>query len=107
MSESMWIERAQSAEAKLKALQEACGPAIERVKEFKKNFGVKERSNGEIDVDFEQFVKGIGSEGALALKDALMAEYEIETPQPKEEKPKKKKKKKKKKDKIVSVEEYE
>jgi len=78
MSESMWIERAQSAEARLATLKQAYEPALERVKEFKANFGVKERGNGEIDVDFDKFVKNIGYEAAIELKSIIDQVYEIE-----------------------------
>ena len=75
MSESMWIERAQSAEAKLKTAKDAYEPALERVKTFKANFGVKERANGEISIDFPKFVKNLGPENAAVLRSVLDEEY--------------------------------
>lgn len=66
--ESYWVERAQSAEAKLAALKENCQPALERVKLFKANFGIKERQSGEIDIDFDKFVEALGPEGFLELR---------------------------------------
>lgn len=68
MSEDFWIERAQTAEAQLKTLREAQGAAIERIKEFKANFGIKERSNGEIVIDFPRFVEQLGPDGSSELK---------------------------------------
>ena len=53
MSESVWIERAQSAEARLNTLKQAYEPALERVRNFKANFGIRERDDGSIDVDFD------------------------------------------------------
>lgn len=75
MSESHWIERAQSAEAKLKTLRESYEPAIERVKNFKANFGVREKSNGEIVIDFPKFVERLGPEAAAQLKSVIDEQY--------------------------------
>lgn len=73
--DSHWIERAQSAEARLKTLQQAYEPALEKTRNFKANFGVKERSNGEIDIDFEKFVKKLGREAALELRRIIDEQY--------------------------------
>lgn len=73
--ESIWIDRAQSAEAKLKTLKEAYEPALERVKAFKQNFGVKERGNGEIEIDFEKFVQRLGEASALELRAVIDEHY--------------------------------
>lgn len=75
--ESYWIEKYNSTEAKLKTLQDQYGPAIERIKQFKSNFGVKERSDGSIDVDFDKFAKAIGIEGALELRGIIDETYSI------------------------------
>ena len=75
MSESMWIDRAQSAEAQLKTLREAQGAAIERIKQFKTNFGIKERSNGEISIDFDKFIEMLGEEQSLELKRLIDKRY--------------------------------
>lgn len=77
MSESMWIERAQSAEAKVATLEQAYRPALDRVKEFKASFGVKEKSTGEIEIDFVKLVQNIGYEASLELKQIIDEEYEI------------------------------
>lgn len=69
--ESHWIERAQSAEAQLKTLKHAYEPAIQRIQQFKANFGVRERSNGELVIDFEKFVAALGLEGALQLREEI------------------------------------
>jgi len=75
--ESMWIERAQSAEAKLASIKESYGPALDRVKEFKANFGVKERSDGTLVVDYDKFAGAIGIEGALELRRIIDGLYGI------------------------------
>ena len=75
--ESHWIERAQSAEAKLKTLEEAHKPALERIKDFKANFGVRERDNGEIVIDFDKFVERLGPEACLELRMIIDEKYLI------------------------------
>ena len=75
--ENYWVEKANSAEAKLKTLQDQYGPAIDRIKQFKANFGVKERSDGSIDVDFDKFVKALGIESALELRGIIDETYSI------------------------------
>ena len=77
MNESMWIEKAQSCEAKLATMKQAYEPALERVKEFKTNFGIKERSNGELVIDYEKFVERLGVEGALELRKVIDEKYNI------------------------------
>ena len=75
--ESVWIEKAQSAEAKLATLKQAYEPALERVKQFKANFGVKERDNGELVINYEKFVERLGMEGALELRKIIDEKYNI------------------------------
>lgn len=75
--DSVWIERAQSAEAKLKTLKEAYEPAIDRIKTFKSNFGIRERDNGEIHIDFEKFVDRLGLEQALTLRKLIDERYQV------------------------------
>lgn len=71
----VWIERAQSAEAKLATMKEAYGPAIDRIKNFKANFGIRERDNGEIVIDFEKFVTNLGQAQALELRKVIDETY--------------------------------
>ena len=75
MSESMWLERAQTAEAKLKTMREAQGAAIERIKDFKANFGIRERNNGEIVIDFSKFVERLGPENSAELRKVINEQY--------------------------------
>jgi hypothetical protein len=75
--ESYWIERAQSAEAKLAALKDNYQPALERVKVFKANFGVREHSNGTIDIDFDKLVTRLGIESCLELRRVIDEKYNI------------------------------
>lgn len=75
MSEGMWMDRAQSAEAKLKTLKEAQGAAIDRVRDFKSNFGIRERDNGEIVIDFQKFAERLGIDGAQELRKIIDEKY--------------------------------
>ena len=75
--ESLWIERAQSAEAKLATQKQAFEAAIDRIKDFKTNFGIREKSNGEIDIDFDKFVDRLGIEGWIELRKVGDEKYRI------------------------------
>ena len=75
--ESLWIDRAQSAEARLLTMKDAYEPALERVREFKKNFGVREHSDGLITIDYDTFVGAIGADGALELRAIIDETYRI------------------------------
>jgi hypothetical protein len=52
-------------------------PALNRVKEFKATFGIKEKANGEIHIDFEKLVENIGMEGAFELRQIIDERYHI------------------------------
>ena len=75
MSESVWIERAQSAEARLNTLKQAYEPALERVRNFKANFGIREKDNGEIDINYDKFIEHLGSENSMILKSIIQKKY--------------------------------
>lgn len=77
MTADVWMERAQSAEAQLLTQKEALGGAIERIKEFKTNFGIREKQDGVIEIDFDKFVKNIGLESALELIKVIDETYQI------------------------------
>ena len=75
MSEDMWMDRAQTAESKLKTMQQAQGAALERIKDFKANFGIRERDNGEIVIDFPKFVERLGPENSMELRKVIDEKY--------------------------------
>lgn len=77
MSESEWMERAQTAEARLNTLKESIEPTLDRVREFKTNFGIKERTDGTIVVDFDKFVDRLGAEACLELRAIIDQKYRI------------------------------
>lgn len=75
MADDFWIERAQTAEAKLNTLKQAYEPALERIRTFKANFGLRERDNGEIIIDYEKFVTNLGVENAMELRQVIDEVY--------------------------------
>lgn len=77
MNDSGWIDRAQSAEAQMATMREAYLPALDRVKQFKTNFGIRERSDGEISIDFDKFADRLGREGALELRAIIDQRYQV------------------------------
>lgn len=77
MDESQWIERAQSAEARLATQKTAFESAIEKVKAFKANFGIRETSDGSIIVDYEKFVERLGLQGAMELRQIIDEKYHV------------------------------
>lgn len=77
MSEDAYRERAENAEAQLATAKAAYGPLVEKYKNFKANFGVRERSNGEIDIDFDKFVERLGLESALELRAIIDERYQV------------------------------
>jgi len=77
MSEDVWIDRAQSAEARLSTMKQAHEAAAERIRNFKMNFGIREKDTGEIDIDFEVFVQRLGVENALTLRQIIDEVYHV------------------------------
>ena len=75
--EQFWINRAQSAEAKLSTLKENIDALKDRVQQFKANFGVRERSDGSIVIDFEKMVDRLGPEACLELRSVIDEKYGI------------------------------
>ncbi len=72
-----WMERAQSAEAKLVAMKESMGAAIERVKDFKKNFGIREKQDGSLEIDFDKFALNLGVESCIELRKVIDETYKL------------------------------
>ena len=77
MSADQWMDRAQAAEAKLATQKEALGAAIERVKEFKTNFGIREKQGGAIEINFDKFVRNLGVESCLELRKVIDDIYKL------------------------------
>lgn len=75
--ESMWIERAQNAEARAGAYSEQIERMKEDVRYVLDAFGARKRSDGSFDIDYEKFVEALGPEGALEVRRLIDAHYSI------------------------------
>lgn len=77
MSEQVWMERAQTAEAQLAT----CSDNIDRVKDKHRNMmealGARERSDGKIDIDFVALAEKLSLEDALVLRAAIDEKHRI------------------------------
>ncbi len=71
------LNRAETAEAKFGTLKANMDAVIDRVKRFKMNFGVRERSDGSIIIDFEKMVDRLGPEACLELRTVIDDKYGI------------------------------
>ena len=77
MSEENWINRAQTAEATLATARQASEAAIARIREFKSNFGVRDRADGSIEIDYDKFVSHLGLDGWLQLRAVGDEKYRV------------------------------
>jgi hypothetical protein len=75
--ESYWVERAQSAEAKLQTVQEAAERLKERVRSVKDTLGARERSDGSFEIDFGKLVTNLGVDNALEIRRIIDEQYGI------------------------------
>ena len=75
--EQFLLNRAESAEAKLGTLKANIDALKERVQQFKANFGVREKSDGSIDIDFEKMVDRLGPEACLELRSIIDEKHGI------------------------------
>jgi hypothetical protein len=66
-----------SANAKMATMTDQFRPALDRVKAFKANAGLKEDSDGRITVDFEKFARNLGLAGALQLRAVIDEVYKV------------------------------
>ena len=73
----MWIERAQSAEAKLSSLNDATNRMKEDVREIYDMFCARKKGDGSIDINFPMFVERIGAENALMLRKVIDDIYHV------------------------------
>jgi len=72
-----WIEKLKDVETRFETYRQANGAAVDRVKRFKANFGVKEASNGEISIDFVKLSEGLGLESAMELRQVIDETYRV------------------------------
>ncbi len=76
-SDNVLLGRAQSAEAKYNTLKENVEPLKIRVQQFKENFGVREKADGAIDIDFEKMVDRLGPVACLELRAVIDEKHSI------------------------------
>lgn len=69
--ESHWIERAQSAEAKLTTSQQQIERVKEKLRSIMETLCAREKSDGTIDIDFGALVQKLSTEHALELRAAI------------------------------------
>ncbi len=78
MSESDWIHRAQTAEARLKTLEQQIEPVKIKVQHFKESWGIKESNqDGSYKINFDKFAENLGMEQALELRAIIDEKYGI------------------------------
>lgn len=77
MSESIWIDRAQSAEAKCETYRAQIDRLKEKVRTVCESLGAKERSDGSFLIDYEAFAERLGPEGALEVRAIIDEKYGI------------------------------
>lgn len=69
--DSYWIQQAQSWQAKYNTLKDQFDRSIDAVKNFKTNFGVREKGDGSIVIDFDKMVRALGPEGCAELRQVI------------------------------------
>lgn len=75
--ENYWRDQADTWQAKFNTLHDATAPALDKVKAFKSNFGVREHSDGSLSIDYEKMVTAIGPDGALELRSVIDEVYSV------------------------------
>ena len=75
--ESYWIERAQSAEAKLKTLHDSMEPLKLKARAIKESLCAREQSDGTFSIDFDRLVERLGVGACLELRGIIDARYGI------------------------------
>lgn len=75
--ESMWIERAQSAEARVSTYEASVAKLKEKIRSVMETLGARERGDGSFDIDYEKFVAKLGIEGALEVRRVIDEQYAI------------------------------
>lgn len=75
--EQYWIERAQSAEAKLSTCQSAQDGLKEEVRTTRETFGARKRSDGSYEINYDIFVEHLGLEAALQVRAIIDEKYHV------------------------------
>ena len=73
--ESMWIERAQSAEARLATMQGNVDKSREDAIYILELFAARKQNDGSFDINFDKFIENIGREKALEVAKIIVEQY--------------------------------
>ena len=75
--DSHWIERAQSAEARLTTAEANTNLVKEKFRNMMATLGARERGDGTVDIDFAALVDRLSPEHALELRAAIDEKHRI------------------------------
>jgi hypothetical protein len=75
--DSMWIERAQTAEAQLGTSQKGVERLKKKLRYVMDTFGAREQSDGSFDIDYAKFVELLGPEKSLEVREIIDETYRI------------------------------
>jgi hypothetical protein len=75
--EGYWIDRAQSAEARLSTAQEQIDRLKETTRTVCETLGAKIKGDGSAVIDFDAFVQRLGPESALEVRRIIDEHYNI------------------------------
>lgn len=73
--DSYWVDRCQSAEARLNTLQQAQDRIKEDAVFILDTFAARKKSDGSFDIDYQKFIENIGEESAMELIDIIYEQY--------------------------------
>ena len=68
-------DKVSSLQAQLAACKSQIEPVLERYQSFKANFGIKEKSNGTMTIDFSKMVSRLGPEQSAVLRAVIDEKY--------------------------------
>lgn len=77
MGEKEWMDRAQSAEAKLTTCRDAQERLKDEVRTVHETFGARKRSDGSYEINFDAFVERLGLESALQVRAIIDEKYHV------------------------------
>lgn len=77
MDESQWIERAQSAEAKVATLQGQIEPLKTKIREVREALCARELAGGGFEIDFDALADRLGLEGSMELRKAIDDRWKV------------------------------
>ena len=76
-AETMWRERAQTAEATISTLRNQINPLREEARSTKDALCAKRRNDGSFDINFDKLVEKLGGEACLQLRAIIDERWKI------------------------------